>query len=117
MELSISEIEKVAIMRGMTIKSLFMELIDKDYMGIDHKIILSNFDAFIVEYPEFNNINEKYGVDSSRIRNRNSERKGTIGIRKARFEEIRELWEKLNKKYVLYFEKGIEEELKNNFRK
>lgn len=112
MELSISEIEKVAIMRGMTIKSLFMELIDKDYIGIDHKIILSNFDAFIVEYPEFNNINEKNGVDSSRIRNRNSERKGTIGIRKARFEEIRELWKKLNKKYVLYFEKGIEEELK-----
>ena len=45
------------------------------------------------------------------ITNRNSNRSEKIHIRKARFEELRELWTKLNRKYVMYFDREIDKKI------
>ena len=50
-------------------------------------------------------------MNTNRIINRNSSRNDKIHIRKARFEELRELWAQLNRKYVLYFDKAIDKKI------
>lgn len=49
----------------------------------------------LIEYPEFKDVTS--GVNTNRIINRNSSRNDKIHIRKARFEELRELWAQLNR--------------------
>lgn len=61
------------------------------------------------EYPEFKNFNG--GVDTSRIKDRNTNRTNKIHVRKARFEELRELWAQLNRKYILFFDKEIDRQI------
>ena len=105
------DIMKVAEMRHMEVKDFFIELMKKDYVDLDKNIMPEKLDDLLTDYPEFQNV--MGGVNTSHIVNRNSQRKGKIHIRKARFEELRELWAQLNRKYVLYFDKDIDETLKN----
>lgn len=103
------EIVKVAEKREMDVNTFFIELMTKGYVDFDKKVVPEKFDDLLKEYPEFKNFNG--GVDTSRIKDRNTNRTNKIHVRKARFEELRELWAQLNRKYILFFDKEIDRQI------
>ena len=89
--------------------TFFIELLTKGYVNVNKEIMPEKYDALLADYPELNGIGE--GVNTNRIINRNSERKNSIHIRKALFNELRELWSQLNRKYIMYFDREIDKKL------
>jgi type III restriction enzyme len=98
------EMERVATLKGITSKALFMELLTKDFIDIERKISIESINDFYQEYPEFN----LPRLSGSKIIDKNKQGKNTIKIREARFNELKELWAAINKKYILYFNKEVE---------
>lgn len=109
LSITAEDIIKVAKMRNMEVNQFFIELMKKGYVDFDKNVVPDKFDDMLVEYPEFKNM--AGGLNTSRINNRNSNRSEKIHIRKARFEELRELWAQLNRKYILYFDKEIDNKI------
>ena len=109
LSINAEEIVKVAEKREMDVNTFFIELMTKGYVDFDKKIVPEKFDDLLKEYPEFKNFNG--GVDTSRIKDRNTNRTNKIHVRKARFEELRELWAQLNRKYILFFDKEIDRQI------
>lgn len=109
LSINAEEIGKVAEKREVDVKTLFIELLKKGYVDIERKVVSEKFDDLLKEYPEFKNFNG--GVDTSRIKDRNTNRTNKIHVRKARFEELRELWAQLNRKYILFFDKEIDRQI------
>lgn len=109
LSINAEEIVKVAEKREMDVNTFFIELMTKGYVDFDKKIVPEKFDDLLKEYPEFKNFNG--GVDTSRIKDRNTSRTNKIHVRKARFEELRELWAQLNRKYILFFDKEIDRQI------
>lgn len=103
LSINAEEIGKVAEKREMDVNTFFIELLKKGYVDIERKVVPEKFDDLLKEYPEFKNFNG--GVDTSRIKDRNTNRTNKIHVRKARFEELRELWAQLNRKYILFLTK------------
>ena len=111
LEITREDIACVAQMREMNSFAFFAELGQKGYIDFNGIIKSDKFDDLLKEYPEFNNINT--GVNTNRIINRNSSRKDTIHIRKAKFEELRELWSQLNRKYIMFFDREIDKKMED----
>ena len=109
LEITSDEILAVAKKRGMEENTFLIELLKNGYVNYKYEIVADKFDELLKEYPEFNDISG--GVNTNRIINRNSERKDSIHIRKAQFDELRELWSQLNRKYIMYFDKEIDKKL------
>lgn len=109
LSITAEDIIKVAEKRDMDVNKFFAELLTKGYVDFDKKVVPEKFDDLLIEYPEFKDVTS--GVNTNRIINRNSSRNDKIHIRKARFEELRELWAQLNRKYVLYFDKAIDKKI------
>lgn len=106
LSITAEDIVKVAEQRGTDVNRFFIELMTKGYVDFDKKVIADRFDDMLVDYPEFRSVIG--GISTDRIINRNSKRSDRIHVRKARFEELRQLWAQLNRKYVLYFDKAID---------
>jgi len=83
---------------------LFIELLTKKYIDRNKNIKTENSVKFFEEYPGFS-----VGLDSGKVINRNNKPDVKIKIRKAVFNELKKLWEEINKKYILHYEK-IEDE-------
>lgn len=110
LEITNDHIIQVAEKRGVTAFAIMMELAQKGYWDEKTlKLIPEKYDDVLKDFPEF--IEVCGGVNPNRIINRNSKRKETIHIRKARFEKMRELWALLNRKYILYFDHEIDDKL------
>lgn len=109
LSINAEEIVKVAEKREMDVNTFFIELMTKGYVDFERKVVPEKFDDLLKEYPEFKNFNG--GVDTSRIKDRNTSRTNKIHVRKARFEELRELWAQLNRKYILFFDKEIDRQI------
>ena len=97
---------KVAADRGLDKNKLFISLLSNDYIDIDGNINLENKDKLIAEYPEFN-----IGLEQNKVIKKNNEEQGIVHIRKNQFNEIRELWQKINRKYYLSLDEISDEEL------
>ena len=110
LSITAEDVIKVAEKRNIDVNKFFAELLTKGYVDFDKKVVPDKFDDLLIEYPEFKDVTG--GVNTNRIINRNSNRNNKIHIRKARFEELRELWAQLNRKYVLYFDKAIDKKIK-----
>ncbi len=112
--LSFAIIRQTAEKMGTDANLLFAELLTKKYIDGEFNIIPENKGLFFEEYPLF-----KSGLDSGRVSDRNSKPNRLVKIRKAKFEELRELWEKLNQRYAIWYEpevnKGIDEALDEIF--
>lgn len=104
--LSQETIRLTALKMGMDANKLFKELFNKDYVDYQYNIVPENKASFFEEYPLF-----KSGLDSGKIKDRNKEPNYPVRIRKARFEELRELWEKLNQRYTIWYEREINNEI------
>lgn len=85
---------------------LFAELLTKGYVDFKRNIIPENRDSFFKEYPVF-----KSGLESDIIRDRNSKPNHPVKIRKARFEELRDFWETLNRRYTIWYDPELNAEI------
>ena len=104
--LSLEIIQQVAQKMGTDATILFVELLTKKYVDLKYNIIPENKSSFFEEYPLF-----KSGLESGKVRDRNSKPNHPVKIRKAKFEELRELWEKLNQRYTIWYEPELNIEI------
>lgn len=104
--ISLEIIQQVAQKMGTDATILFVELLTKKYVDLKYNIIPENKSSFFEEYPLF-----KSGLESGKVRDRNSKPNHPVKIRKARFEELRELWEKLNQRYTIWYEPDLNVEI------
>ena len=58
------------------------------------------------EYPEFNNVTGK-------VKDRNKGARDMVKIRKAKFDELKELWTQLNRKYIVFYQQGIDKQIED----
>ena len=105
------DLERVAKLRNTTPKVLFMELLQKDYIDINKQIVTETIIEFYKEYPEFN----VGGVRQTKVLDRNKKATNTVKIRAERYAELKELWQKLNRKYVIFFENELNNKIQESF--
>lgn len=99
-------LQKVADKLYMSADDLFDILYDKNY--IDRKLnIRPDFrEALFMEYPDF-----AKGLVPGKVKDRNIEKREPVKIRKAVYHEIKEFWETINQRYLLFYEKDLDMEL------
>lgn len=100
-QLSEEEIRRVANELHKEETAFFIELLQKKYVDMNKNIVQESYQTFADEYPQF--------FTNSHVKNRNQSNTDMVGIRKQQFEEIKDLWAKLNAKYVLYFDENIDD--------
>lgn len=83
---------------------LFFDLISKKYIDRKYNINIENQIQFFEEYPDFS-----IGLNGNKIVDRNTKKDKKIKIRPAVYNELKALWEAINQKYVLFYDK-IEED-------
>ena len=93
-----------AAKRGRNEMELMMELYKKGYITDVNRTInpAQIFDLY-AEYPEFN----VSGITGTKVRDRNSKAVKEVKIRPVRYAELRQLWEELNRKYIIYFDNEV----------
>lgn len=94
------KIEEVALKRKMNADDFFAELLSKKYIDRHNNIKAENLEKFFEEYPEFT-----IGLQQGKVEDRNKKKERKIQIRKAVYEELKALWEKINSKYILHYER------------
>ncbi len=104
--LSFAIIQKAAQKMDMVPELLFAELLTKRYIDGNFNIIPENKAEFFEKYPLF-----KSGLESGKVRDRNTRPNHPVKIRKARFEELRDLWEKLNQRYLIWYDADLNDRL------
>lgn len=101
-----NELDRVAKERGTDATSLLVELLTKQYVDPHMNINTEHRNSFFSDYPEFVS-----GVKSGKITDRNKKNTGTVKVRKAVYSELKELWEAINRKYYLFYERELENEI------
>ena len=94
------EIAGVAARRNIDADDLFLELLSKKYIDRNKNIKAENSIKFFEEFPEFT-----VGLQQGKVEDRNKKKERKIKIRKAVYDEIKILWEEINRKYILHYEK------------
>jgi len=91
-----------AVSKGLNItkNDLFKKLLISDYIDMDKNIVAQNAEQFFAEFPAFT-----IGLQSGKIEDRNKKQDRKIKIRKGVFDEMKTLWEAINSKYILHYEK------------
>ena len=101
-------IQRVAEKRGVDQFQLMMELaqkgIIKDLQGTVNGDMLGEL---YNQYPEFADT----GLPKSKVIDRNKKNTNKIKIRPKVFDRLRDLWMKINKRYVIFFDPMLEKEL------
>lgn len=98
--LSEEKILEVAKKLNTTKNDLFKKLLINDYIDMDRNIVLENTEQFFEEYPVF-----AIGLTSGKITNRNKTPEVKVKIRPAVYNELKTLWEAINQKYLLFYDK------------
>ena len=65
-------------------------------------------DVFFAEYPDFTT-----GLASGKVKDRNKDKPKPIKIRSAVYTEMKELWEKINHRYLLLYDTELNDNLEN----
>jgi len=107
---SIAELNDIAEKRSTNVFALMQEI--KDFVSLEGSMFIVKRDKmldFLNMYPEL----RPKDYNSSKVQDRNKERKSLINIRKEKFDEIADLWSKINTKYILSFNSQIESLLAN----
>ena len=100
------QLSALASSLGKTSKEIFIELLQKDYIDMDKNIVTVNRDRLFSEYPDLN-----IGLKSGKVINKNNNVIHKAKIRKNRFNEIKELWSILNRKYFISYSKMDDDEI------
>lgn len=103
--IALEDMQRVAALRKTTDLALLMELIQKQYvLDLDRKLNPEKVMDFFAEYQEFNNVTGK-------VKDRNKGSRDMVKIRKAKYDELKELWTQLNRKYIVFYQQGIDEQI------
>ncbi len=106
LKLDPNELDNVAKARGVETTSIFVDMLTKKYVDAHMNILYENRGAFFSDYPEFSS-----GVKANKITDRNKKNVGSVKIRKAVYSELKELWEAINRKYYLFYEEELDNEV------
>jgi type III restriction enzyme len=98
--LSDEKLEIVAKELNLTKNDLFKKLLMSDYIDMDKNIVAQNAEQFFADYPAFT-----LGLQLGKVEDRNKKPQHKIKIRKGVFDEMKTLWEAINCKYILHYEK------------
>ncbi|MDP3058521.1 MAG: type III restriction-modification system endonuclease, partial [bacterium] len=104
--ISEERMQQVAKKVGMSSDNLFDELYSKHYIDRHMNIKPETRDAFFAEYPDF-----ATGLSSGKVKDRNVTKPKPIKIRKAVYSEIRELWEKISQRYLLFYDADLDADM------
>ena len=94
------KLAEVAAKLNMDADDLFLELLTKKYIDRNKNIRLENSSRFFDEYPDF-----AIGLKQGIVQDRNKDKDKKIKVRKAVFDELKTLWEEINSKYILHYER------------
>lgn len=101
-----SEIAKTAELRNVQVQILQAEMLLSGLVTLDENGISVNEGSiveFMDKYPEIG-----LGVNIDRVQDRNKTTiKKSVIIRKDRFEDLRSLWNELNRKYLMFYQPDI----------
>lgn len=101
-------LEIVAKKLGKTSDELFDELYNKHYIDRHNNIKPDTRDVFFAEYPDF-----AAGLSSGKIKDRNKDKPKPVKIRKDAYSEIKELWETINHRYLLFYDKDLDDDIES----
>lgn len=96
------KLSEVAVKLGKETNALFFELGAKGYVDMNKNIVSAKKDAFFAEYPDF-----ATGLQTGKVKDRNKEKPQPVKIRKAVYSELRELWESINQRYLLFYDADL----------
>lgn len=99
-------LERVARKLGKDPDELFAQLLTQHYVDWKRTIIPENRSAFLDAYPDFGT-----GLSSGKIRDRNKDNCKSVKIRKAVYCELKELWERINQRYLLFYDSDLNRNL------
>lgn len=102
------QLAKVASKLAITSDDLFDILYDKKYIDRKMNINIEKRDEFFAEFPDF-----EMGLSSGKVKDRNKNKPQPVRIRKGAYNEIRELWEKINQRYLLFYDRDLDEDMKD----
>ena len=103
------QLEKISTKRKLSKEKVVANLLEKGFITYTLEIKQEKLEDFINEYPEIFN-----KLDSEKVKDRNKEKdKDKVGIRQENYWKLKELWEKINEKYYLHFNKIKNETLIN----
>lgn len=86
--------------------ALFAELLGKRYIDWQRNIVLENRTAFFEEYPAFSS-----GLAAGKVSDRNKVKPKPIRIRKAVYNQLREFWERINQRYLLFYNADLDADM------
>jgi type III restriction enzyme len=107
--LSEEKIVEVAKKLNTTKNDLFKKLLINDFIDMDRNIIFENSQQFFEQYPDF-----VIGLNSGKITNINKTPEVKVKIRSAVYSELKTLWEAINQKYLLIYDKIEEDDYLKN---
>lgn len=103
------KLQAVAKKLGMSSDDLFDVLYaEKHYIDRHYNIKPETRDAFFAEYPDF-----AAGLSSGKVKDRNKDKPKQVKIRKAVYKEIKELWETINRRYLLFYDNDINPDMES----
>ena len=106
--ISEEQLETVAKSQGLSSDELFDVLYGKGFIDRKMNIKPEKRDEFLTEFPSFDT-----GLTSGKIKDRNRTKPTPVKIRKAVYGEIRELWEKINQRYLLFYDPDLDADMTN----
>ena len=110
--ISDEEMERVAKQRNTTADDLFDKLKEKKYIDRHQNINQETITDFYEEYPEFKPATV---LNGAKVRNRNKQSAPMVKIRSNKYDELKELWEKINQKYIIYFNSELNQKIEKDF--
>lgn len=108
-QLTLISEEKLSIVAGKlgkTSDELFGELFCKHFIDRHNHIVAENKTAFFEEYPDF-----AAGLADGKVKDRNKTSNKPIKIRAGVYNGIKELWERINQRYFLYYDDELNDML------
>lgn len=93
-------IAEAAQKRNMAAELLFAELLMGGFIDMDNKIQPDKRAEFFEKYPEF-----AAGVKEGKVKDNNENKiPKTIKVRADKYDELKELWQAVNRNYVIYYD-------------
>ena len=118
--ISVSDIQECATKRNVEYKTLFISLLTGNFIDPTpvhlsddteaYAVVTENADSLIVTYPEFNKSNTTM-LQHGKVLDANKKQKDEIHIRKGQYNELKNLWLAINKKYALVFSKELDDRM------